>query len=29
MNIGSEYLKIVIARLKSVKSLGDKTISQL
>ena len=29
MNIGVEYLKIVIARLKSVKSLGDKTISQL
>ncbi|WNS74982.1 DUF1572 domain-containing protein [Bacillus sp. DTU_2020_1000418_1_SI_GHA_SEK_038] len=29
MNIGSEYLKIVIERFKSVKSLGDKTINQL
>ncbi|MGR3762816.1 DUF1572 family protein [Rossellomorea sp. NS-SX7] len=29
MNIGSEYLKIVMERFKSVKSLGDKTISQL
>ena len=29
MNIGNEYLKIVIERFKSVKSLGDKTINQL
>jgi Protein of unknown function (DUF1572) len=29
MNIGNEYLKIVIERFKSVKSLGDNTISQL
>ncbi|WP_419871445.1 DUF1572 domain-containing protein [Candidatus Pristimantibacillus sp. PTI5] len=29
MNIGTEYLKIVIERFKSVKSLGDKTINQL
>jgi len=29
MNIGIEYLKIVIERFKSVKSLGDKTINQL
>jgi hypothetical protein len=29
MNIGQEYLKIVIERFKSVKSLGDKTINQL
>lgn len=29
MNIGNEYLKIVIERFKSVKDLGDKTINQL
>ncbi|MFB3167660.1 DUF1572 family protein [Neobacillus sp. 179-C4.2 HS] len=29
MNIGSEYLRIVIERFKSIKSLGDKTINQL
>ncbi|MBK3495081.1 DUF1572 family protein [Viridibacillus sp. YIM B01967] len=29
MNIGNKYLKIVIERFKSVKSLGDKTINQL
>ncbi len=29
MNIGNEYLKVVIERFKSVKSLGDKTINQL
>ncbi|MGE7183952.1 DUF1572 family protein [Peribacillus sp. NPDC006672] len=29
MNIGNEYLNIVIERFKSVKSLGDKTINQL
>ncbi|WP_057915874.1 DUF1572 domain-containing protein [Peribacillus muralis] len=29
MNIGDEYLKIVIERFKSVKSLGGKTINQL
>lgn len=29
MNIGNEYLEIVIERFKSVKSLGDKTINQL
>ncbi|KEF38579.1 Protein of unknown function (DUF1572) [Schinkia azotoformans MEV2011] len=29
MNIGNEYLKFVIERFKSVKSLGDKTINQL
>lgn len=29
MSIGSEYLKAVIERFKSVKSLGDKTINQL
>ncbi|MCJ8006480.1 DUF1572 domain-containing protein [Lederbergia wuyishanensis] len=29
MNIGTEYLKIVIERFKSVKALGDKTIEQL
>ncbi|MEH7122417.1 DUF1572 domain-containing protein [Bacillus sp. JJ1773] len=29
MNIGSEYLKVVIERFKSVKSLGDNTINQL
>jgi hypothetical protein len=29
MNIGQEYLKIVIERFKSVKNLGDKTINQL
>ena len=29
MNIGNEYLRIVIERFKSVKSLGDKTIQQL
>ena len=29
MNIGNEYLKIVIERFKSVKSLGANTISQL
>ncbi|WP_175987022.1 DUF1572 family protein [Bacillus sp. Marseille-Q1617] len=29
MNIGHEYLKIIIERFKSVKSLGDKTINQL
>jgi hypothetical protein len=29
VNIGTEYLKIVIERFKSVKSLGDKTINQL
>ncbi|MEY9869028.1 hypothetical protein ABIE66_004407 [Peribacillus sp. B2I2] len=29
MNIGNEYLKIVIERFKSVKGLGDKTINQL
>jgi hypothetical protein len=29
MIIGQEYLKIVIERFKSVKSLGDKTINQL
>ncbi|MEH7342319.1 DUF1572 family protein [Bacillus sp. JJ1532] len=29
MNIGSEYLKVVMDRFKSVKSLGDKTINQL
>lgn len=29
MNLGDEYLKIVIERFKSVKSLGDKTINQL
>lgn len=29
MNIGSEYIKIVIERFKSVKDLGDKTLSQL
>jgi hypothetical protein len=29
VNIGSEYLRIVIERFKSIKSLGDKTINQL
>jgi Protein of unknown function (DUF1572) len=29
MNIGNEYLNIVIERFKAVKSLGDKTINQL
>ncbi|NYE07541.1 hypothetical protein F4694_004352 [Bacillus niacini] len=29
MNIGNEYLRIVIERFKSVKSLGDKTLNQL
>ena len=29
VNIGNEYLRIVIERFKSVKSLGDKTINQL
>ncbi|MEO4052619.1 DUF1572 domain-containing protein [Solibacillus sp. CAU 1738] len=29
MNVGNEYLNIVVERFKSVKSLGDKTISQL
>jgi hypothetical protein len=29
MNIGQEYLNIVIERFKSVKNLGDKTIDQL
>ncbi|MBO1004631.1 DUF1572 domain-containing protein [Pseudogracilibacillus auburnensis] len=29
MNLGNEYLKIVQERFKSVKNLGDKTISQL
>lgn len=29
MNIGNEYLRIVIERFKSVKNLGDKTINQL
>ncbi len=29
MNLGNEYLKIVQERFKSVKDLGDKTISQL
>lgn len=29
MSIGSEYLKVVLARFKSVKELGDKTIQQL
>ena len=29
MNIGKEYVRIVIERFKSVKSLGDQTISQL
>lgn len=29
MEIGKEYLRIVIERFKSVKSLGDKTINQL
>jgi hypothetical protein len=29
VNIGSEYLRVVIERFKSIKSLGDKTINQL
>lgn len=29
MSVGSEYLKVVLARFKSVKELGDKTIQQL
>ncbi|MDQ0218357.1 DUF1572 domain-containing protein [Peribacillus cavernae] len=29
MNLGNEYLKVVLERFKSVKGLGDKTISQL
>ncbi|WP_080875475.1 DUF1572 domain-containing protein [Oceanobacillus timonensis] len=29
MNLGNEYLKIVLERFESVKSLGDNTISQL
>ncbi|WP_010280755.1 DUF1572 domain-containing protein [Bacillus timonensis] len=29
MNIGNEYIRIVIERFKSVKSLGDNTINQL
>jgi hypothetical protein len=29
MNIGQEYLKVVLERFKSLKSLGDKTIDQL
>ncbi|KYG34349.1 DUF1572 family protein [Alkalihalobacillus trypoxylicola] len=29
MNLGNEYLKIVQDRFQSIKSLGDKTISQL
>ncbi len=29
MNLGNEYLNIVIQRFKSVKSLGEKTIKQL
>lgn len=29
VNIENEYLRIVIERFKSVKSLGDKTINQL
>jgi hypothetical protein len=29
VNIGGEYLRIVIERFKSIKSLGDKTINQL
>lgn len=29
MNLGKEYLKVVLERFKSVKNLGDKTINQL
>lgn len=29
MNIGKQYLKVVLERFKSVKDLGDKTINQL
>ena len=29
MEIGKEYLPVVIERFKSVKNLGDKTIDQL
>ncbi|WP_333562482.1 DUF1572 family protein [Caldibacillus thermoamylovorans] len=29
MNIGNVYLRVVIERFKSVKTLGDKTIEQL
>ena len=29
MNVGKEYLKVVLERFKSVKNLGDKTINQL
>ncbi|RKL64730.1 hypothetical protein CR203_24365, partial [Salipaludibacillus neizhouensis] len=29
MEIGKEYLRIVIERFNSVKSLGDKTLNQL